>query len=176
MIRQNPCDYYNIYASYDNSPTCLSQSFKLPTKKYIRRQLKLKILSRVCGQRTGGGGGGRTKGRRDSLTRRCAGTYVRTYVDPAGNLVGAARSFSRRDGGRVSGRKEQRGPGGLIAGTICREREVHQLFIVAPVYALFVICSLARSLARPPARSGNPCRQAHARIYAQHLHYPSSDS
>lgn len=72
-------------------------------------------------------------------------------MDPAGNLVGAAdRSLGETEGS--AGEKAAR-PWRAYSRHYM-QRAVHQLFIAAPVYALFVICLLAR----PLAQSGSPCR------------------
>lgn len=68
----------------------------------------------------------------------------------AGNIVGASAERKRE----VRGIREEGDPGGHYM-----QRAVHQLFIVAPVYALFVIrlpaCSQTDSLRRRSHLSSN---------------------
>lgn len=84
-------------------------------------------------------------------------------MDPAGNLGAADRSPGETEGsvGEKAARPWRAHRGDYM------QKAVHQLFIVAPVYALFVICLLAW----PPGLAVHVGR--HTRIYIEHLQYPS---
>lgn len=72
-----------------------------------------------------------TKGRRGLNSSVPESLHVHMWILCAGNAAGAGTERKRE----IRGVREERDPGGHYM-----QREAHQLFIVAPVYALFVIC------------------------------------
>jgi len=89
---------------------------------------------------------------------------------PEGPATGGMRERERER----EREEERRGPWRAPRSRQCtRRRAVHQLFIVAPVYALFVV----RSPLAPPPPPPGPARvgaRERAIVHVQHLHYPPS--